>query len=99
MSPSTSVFPSKSAETGFTTERWSSLGVVEPNPAFHTNRLYSFLAEDCERTHEIEPDPGEDLVCALLPVEEVLRAVRAGEIRHSLVLCALARVFDLRDGA
>ena len=83
-------------ETGYTSDRWSSLGSVDPNPAFHTNRLYSFLAEDCLLTHEIEPDPGEDLTTGLLSPTELLSAVQEGRIAHSLVLCALARVFDLR---
>jgi hypothetical protein len=31
-----------------------------------------------------------------MPEEEVLSAVRAGTIRHSLVLTALSHVYDLR---
>jgi hypothetical protein len=33
---------------------------------------------------------------AEIDADALVAAVRAGEIRHSLVLCALARVLDLR---
>ncbi len=83
-------------ETGFTTERWTYLGAVEPNPAFHTNLCHHWLAEDVERTHELELDRGEDIVIATIPVDEVISRIRSGEIRHALVLTALSHVLDLR---
>jgi ADP-ribose pyrophosphatase len=83
-------------ETGHTAGRWTYLGAVEPNPAVQDNLLHSWLAEDCRRTHPVEPDEGEDIAVVTWSAAEVLAAVREGRIRHSLVLCALARVFDLR---
>lgn len=83
-------------ETGFTTERWTYLGAVEPNPAFQDNLCHHWLAEDVRATHGQEQDGGEDIAVVTLPEEEVLAAVRAGTIRHSLVLTALAHVYDLR---
>jgi 8-oxo-dGTP pyrophosphatase MutT (NUDIX family) len=83
-------------ETGHTAERWSSLGTTEPNPAFQDNLCHHFLAEGARATHELELDPGEDIEVASLSEPELLAAIAAGEIRHSLVLCALARIFDLR---
>ena len=83
-------------ETGYTSERWNTLGVVEPNPAFQDNLCHHFLAEDARPTHAVELDPGEDIVVDTLHLDEVRAAVRSGAIRHSLVLCALARVLDLR---
>lgn len=83
-------------ETGHVAKRWTALGPVEPNPAFHDNLCHQFLAEDAERVGDLELDPGEDIVVELLPLEEVRRRVESGEIRHSLVLTALARVMDLR---
>ena len=84
-------------ETGFTTERWSLLADIAPNPAFLNNRCFQYLAEDCELTHPTELDPGEDIQVVLLEEAEVLAAVRAGGIDHSLVISALARVLDLRN--
>lgn len=83
-------------ETGYTAARWTSLGPVEPNPAFQNNLCHHYLAEEARRTHELELDPGEDIVVDTLSVEQVLAAVRDGTIRHSLVVSALSRVLDLR---
>jgi len=83
-------------ETGYTSESWSSLGFVEPNPAFHDNRCHFYLAEDAELTHEVELDAGEDLSMELWPLDEVPRRIRDGEVTHSLALIALSRVLDLR---
>jgi 8-oxo-dGTP pyrophosphatase MutT (NUDIX family) len=85
-------------ETGHASARWTALGPVEPNPAFHDNLCHQYLAEEAERVGELELDPGEDIVVELLALDEVARRVRSGEIRHSLVITALARVLDLRRG-
>lgn len=83
-------------ETGYTSERWSLLATIRPNPAFQDNLCHQFLARDARLTHAQEPDPGEDLAVATLELDEVRRLVEGGGIDHSLVLCALARVLDLR---
>jgi 8-oxo-dGTP pyrophosphatase MutT (NUDIX family) len=85
-------------ETGFTTERWSYLGAVEPNPAFHDNLCHHWLAEDVLQTHEQSLDDGEDIAIEALTLEEVRHGISAGRIRHSLVISALCRVLDLRRG-
>jgi 8-oxo-dGTP pyrophosphatase MutT (NUDIX family) len=86
-------------ETGYCAERWTDLGAVEPNPAFQNNLCHHFLAEGARRTAAQDLDPGEDIEVATLSLDEALRAVRTGEIRHSLVISALARLFDLsREG-
>lgn len=85
-------------ETGFTSERWSYLGAVEPNPAVNDNLLHTWLAENCRPTAEQDPDPGEDIQVLTLPLDELVERCRAGEVRHALVLCALLRVADLRSG-
>jgi len=83
-------------ETGYTSSRWTYLGAVEPNPAFQTNLCHHWLAEEAQRTHELELDRGEDIAVATIPLEEVPELVRSGALRHALVLTALARVLDLR---
>ena len=82
-------------ETGHTAERWTSLGAVEPNPAFQNNLCHHWLAEGAERTHPLALDPGEDIVVDTLPLERVRSMIAEGEIRHSLVICALSRVIEL----
>jgi 8-oxo-dGTP pyrophosphatase MutT (NUDIX family) len=83
-------------ETGYTSERWRYLGAVEPNPAFQDNLCHHWLAEEARRTEALALDPGEDIAVDTLAPEELRAAVRAGEIRHSLVLCALSRLPELR---
>ncbi len=85
-------------ETGHTAERWTALGTVEPNPAFHNNLCHHFLAQDARATHPLALDPGEDIVVVHLPLDEVARRLASGAIRHSLVVSALCRVLDLRVG-
>jgi 8-oxo-dGTP pyrophosphatase MutT (NUDIX family) len=84
-------------ETGYTAESWTYLGFVEPNPAFQTNRCHHWLAKGARRTHDLDLDSGEDITVVELPLPEVRARVLRGEIRHSLVLTALARILDLRQ--
>jgi len=83
-------------ESGYEAERWTYLGSVAPNPAIHDNAIHHWLAEDARATGALEPDEGEDLVVDLMDAGEVVAAVHDGRIRHSLVITALARLFDLR---
>ncbi len=83
-------------ETGHRAARWTSLGAVQPNPAIHNNRCHQFLAEGCTPTQAQELDPGEDIQVLLWDEAEIRAAIRRGEIAHTLVLSALARVLDLR---
>jgi 8-oxo-dGTP pyrophosphatase MutT (NUDIX family) len=83
-------------ECGYTAPRWSYLGAVEPNPAFHTNLCHHWLAEDAVRTHGQELDSGEDIAIDALGLDEVRELVRSGAVRHALVLTALSKVLDLR---
>jgi 8-oxo-dGTP pyrophosphatase MutT (NUDIX family) len=83
-------------ETGYTSARWTYLGCVEPNPAFHDNLCHHWMAEDAALTHEQGLDTGEDIAIETLELDDVRRRIARGEIRHSLVITALARVLDLR---
>ena len=82
-------------ETGYTAPRWRYLGCVEPNPAFQDNLCHHWLAEDATRAGEPTPDPGEDIAVRTLALDQVRRALASGEIRHSLVVCALARALGM----
>jgi len=76
-------------ETGYSSSRWTSLGVHYPNPALMSNRLHTFLALDCEKKAEPKLDPYEDLTVELMCVQDVYKAVREGKITHSLILASL----------
>jgi 8-oxo-dGTP pyrophosphatase MutT (NUDIX family) len=82
-------------ETGYTAPSWTYLGSVEPNPAFLDNVCHHWLAEGAARTASSAPDPGEDIVVDVLTPEQLAAALARDEIRHGLVLNALARVIDL----
>lgn len=84
-------------EAGYTSDDWRYLGCVEPNPAFHDNLCHHWLALGARRTHGQELDSGEDIAIDTLSIDEVRRAIAAGEMRHALVITALSRVLDLRD--
>ncbi len=83
-------------ETGYTSSKWTYLGHVQPNPAFHDNFCHHWLAEDCELTDELDLDDGEDIVVKTLSEDQVRVGIKSGDIRHSLVLTALSHVLDLR---
>lgn len=82
-------------ETGYTASRWTSLGAVQANPAIHDNLLHMFLAEGAVLSGAPLPDEGEDIQVVRLSEGELRQAIQRGEVRHSLVLCALARVLNL----
>ncbi len=79
-------------ETGFRSERWSSLGKVSSNPAIMNNYTHLFLAEGCVFEGEVEnPDTNERINVHLLPVEEFLELASDGTVHHAIVLAAVAR--------
>ena len=84
-------------EAGYTAPRWSYLGAVEPNPAFHTNLCHHWLAEDARPTEDQDLDSGEDIAIDTLSLAQVREQIHSGVIRHSLVLTALSKVLDLRS--
>jgi ADP-ribose pyrophosphatase len=84
-------------ETGFESDRWSSLGSVAPNPAFLNNRCHHFLAEGCRLSGDQRQDPGEDIHVGTMPLAEMRAAILDGSVDHSLVLTAMLRVLDLRS--
>ncbi|MBT7989317.1 MAG: NUDIX hydrolase [Anaerolineae bacterium] len=82
-------------ETGYTTNDWTYLGWVEPNPAFQNNLCHQFLAKDIIRTHDTAQDEGEDIVFSEMTLDEVKNEIREGRMRNSLSLLTLSRVFDI----
>ncbi|MCE7960581.1 MAG: NUDIX hydrolase [Acidobacteria bacterium ACB2] len=62
-------------ETGYVSECWRAIGVVDPNPAIQSNACHTFLARDVRKVAEPAPDGAEDLAVELLSPEEVSRRV------------------------
>ena len=85
-------------ETGYRSDNWEPLGRVESNPAFMNNECHFWLATDAIRTGRQSLDEGEDIAVVELTRDELDSAIKRGEMRNSLSLLALARVFDMRGG-
>ena len=81
-------------ETGYAGDNARLLGEIFPNPAIMSNKCFTVLVENCRLQHSISLDPGEDITVRLVPLDEIPGLVRAGRIRHSLVVVALYH-FDL----
>ena len=82
-------------ETGYKSDRWTYLGCVEPNPAFHNHLCHHWLAEGAYLSQEQSLGDGEMISIELMSEVQVRDAVLSGELKHSLALSALSRVFQL----
>ncbi len=77
-------------ETGYASQKWRQIAEFYPNPAFQSNKMYTFLATDCELVAEPELDPFEDLTTELMPIGEALKGIESGVFNHGLVMSSLA---------
>lgn len=79
-------------ETGYGGGRVRELGWVWPNPAIQTNKVFTFVAEGVERLAEPQPEAGECIEVLTVPLADVPRLMRSGEISHALVVVAFAHI-------
>jgi 8-oxo-dGTP pyrophosphatase MutT (NUDIX family) len=75
-------------ETGYSAKNWTLLGSVDANPAFMTNKCYTYLATGCEKTSEQNLDPFEEIEVMTVPLKEIPQLIREQKISHSLVVAA-----------
>ncbi|HPZ08584.1 MAG TPA: NUDIX hydrolase [Candidatus Eremiobacteraeota bacterium] len=75
-------------ETGYTSDKFTSLGTIIPNPAIQNNRCYIFLAEDVLKSSEQNLDPHEEIELLFTPRKKISSMIKKGEINHSLVIDA-----------
>lgn len=76
-------------ETGFTSQEWLHIGVVEPNPAIQSNRCHTFVAKNVARTQPVDFDGHERLRVRLAPYDTTPSLMTRGEITHALVVAGL----------
>ena len=76
-------------ETGYTGEKARVIGACFANPAIMNNHVHTILVGNCQRTHEVEWDAGEDLITRLIPAADIPCLIRENQIRHSIVVAAL----------
>jgi 8-oxo-dGTP pyrophosphatase MutT (NUDIX family) len=75
-------------ETGYRAAALRQLGEVTPNPAILANRCATFLASGLACAGVPQSGLEEELAVELVPLADVPRRVRAGEIHHALVVAA-----------
>jgi len=78
-------------ETGYRGRTAHPLGVVSPNPALFTNRLFTFYATGVERVQDVQNVGTEVTEVVLVPVADLEELLLAGEIDHALVASAMWR--------
>ena len=82
-------------ETGYVSQQWTYLGAVEPNPAYHNNLCHHWLAEAVHKADSQDLGDGESIAMQFMTQDEVRTNVLNGELKHSLALSALSRVFPI----
>jgi ADP-ribose pyrophosphatase len=75
-------------ETGYEAGDIRVLATVHPNPAFQNNLQYYVLATNCRRVGEPKPDHAEDIAVRLVPLADIPRMIKSGEITHGIVIGA-----------
>ncbi len=80
-------------ETGYAASNIVEVGVIYPNPANQTNRLYCFLALDVEQVTAQDLDDGEEIEVQLLPLGELTAVIKRGGFPHALHVAVLFHAF------
>lgn len=75
-------------ETGYTASSYRLIGVCNPNPAFMSNRVYTFLAEGAVPSGEQHLDEHEMIDVSMMPEEDVLNKLGTGELDNGIMLIA-----------
>ncbi|MBI4732870.1 MAG: NUDIX hydrolase [Chloroflexi bacterium] len=88
-SPLTAARRELQEETGYTSDRIVQVGCVSPNPANHTNRIYSFLALDAEKNGGQRLDETEEIEVLLRPLDDVIAMAKRGELLQSMQVSTL----------
>lgn len=81
-------------ETGYTAERFRSLGRLLPTPAYDTEIIYMYLAEELHRSEQ-DLDDNEFLDVLSVPLEEAVRMVLDNEIDDAKTQLALLKAAAL----
>ena len=76
-------------ETGYTSDTFIQIGCLSPNPANHTNLIYSFLATDASLVGSQSLDDTEDIEVLLKPLDEVIAMAKNGELLQTMQVSAV----------
>ena len=89
--PDDSIIRELVEETGYQPSESSvfkRLGFVLPNPAFINNVCYSYLLTNVRPTGTTHFDEHENIRVRLIPLNDIDRLIRDGQIQHALVIAA-----------
>lgn len=75
-------------ETGYAPRAIEPLGTIHPNPALQGNVTHSFLATGCTWQSAPRLDSTEEVELVKVPLADVDRLLREGQITHALVAVA-----------
>ena len=81
-------------ETGYAGDEPVLLGKVNPNPAIHTNRCYTYLIKNVTYRNPPSQDSTEDIEVQKVPLSEIPRLIHEGKITHALVIAAFYWYFS-----
>jgi ADP-ribose pyrophosphatase len=76
-------------ETGYASDNIIEVGKVSPNPASHNNLMYAYIALDAQKVGDQALDEIEEIEVYPIPLDEVIRMVKHGEILQSLHVSTL----------
>jgi ADP-ribose pyrophosphatase len=85
-------------ETGHRASRLVPMGSLLPNPAFMTNRSFTFVAEGLEQDGAPSLDELESLDTITLPVDQVCAEAGRGELVNAMTVVALMAYQRYRAG-
>ncbi len=75
-------------ETGYQANQITLIGTAHPQPAVLNNRQLTFLATHVQKKAALNLDEGEDIEVVLIPLSEIPRLIREGEITNAMVILA-----------
>ena len=86
-------------ETGYEGGEWEPLGRLASSPSLKDNWAHLYLAREVELASSPEPDEYERIEVTLVPVGEISREIRAGNIVSSSGVAAVLLALDVLGDA
>lgn len=84
-------------ETGYTSQKWHSLGKIPSNPVFMNSFIHHWVATEAIKTSEVQWDESEDIELLLIPLEEARERLYQGFFQHPHTSNALILFFKWLD--
>lgn len=75
-------------ETGYAPGRLVHLVTYYPSIGYNTEEIHCYLAQSAKPAGNPSPDPDEIISVEKIPLDRLLRMIRAGRVRDSKTVCA-----------